>query len=149
MESLGLTEAQVAKYRQAFSVYDRDGNGSITTAELGATVKELWGKNPTESELKDMMKKMDRNNSGTIELQEFLATMANRRKRTEAEISDLFKKIDKDGNGVITADELRAAVKGLGGKTGEFDIEQIIKEADKDGDGKVNRAEFFKIMQSK
>ena len=34
-DSLQLTEEQIAGFKQAFSLFDKDGDGTITTKELG------------------------------------------------------------------------------------------------------------------
>jgi len=34
-DSLQLTEEQIAEFKQAFSLFDKDGDGTITTKELG------------------------------------------------------------------------------------------------------------------
>ena len=31
-----LTEEQIAEFKEAFSLFDKDGDGTITTKELGA-----------------------------------------------------------------------------------------------------------------
>ena len=46
-EEVRLTAEQM---KEAFSLYDQDGSGSITTEELG-TVMRSMGKNLTEAEL--------------------------------------------------------------------------------------------------
>lgn len=51
-----LTEEQIAEFKEAFSLFDKDGDGTITTKELGTVMRSL-GQNPTEAELQDMVKK--------------------------------------------------------------------------------------------
>ena len=46
------------EYRDAFKFFDKDGNGFITTRELGAIMRSL-GQNPTENELQDMVNEVD------------------------------------------------------------------------------------------
>ena len=44
-------------------MFDKDGDGSITTDELGTVMRAL-GQNPTEQELKDMINEVDLNGDG-------------------------------------------------------------------------------------
>jgi hypothetical protein len=68
-----LTKEQIAEFQVAFSVFDKDGQpDTINTKDLGALSRSL-GLKPTESELKDMIKKVDSDGSGTIYFAEFLA----------------------------------------------------------------------------
>lgn len=47
-------------------VQDKDGDGQITTKELGTVMRSL-GQNPSESELQDMINEVDADNNGTID----------------------------------------------------------------------------------
>ena len=47
-----LTKEQIAEIKEAFSLYDKDGNGTISTKELGTALRSL-GQNPTEAEIQD------------------------------------------------------------------------------------------------
>lgn len=49
-----LTEEQIAEFREAFKLFDKDGDGAITTKELGTVMRSL-NLNPTEAELQDMV----------------------------------------------------------------------------------------------
>ena len=45
-----LTEEQIIEFREAFQAFDKDGNGSITTKELGTVMRSL-GQNLSEGEI--------------------------------------------------------------------------------------------------
>ena len=47
-----------SEFRMAFSVFDKDGDGTITTKEMGEVLKNM-GHNPSESDLEEMLKEVD------------------------------------------------------------------------------------------
>merc|ERR1711982_55181 len=98
---------------EAFLLFDKDGDGTITTKELGTVMRSL-GQNTTEAELADMINEVDADGSGTIDFPEFLNLMARKMKDTDSE--EAFKVFDKDGNGFISAAELRHVMTNLGEK---------------------------------
>ncbi|KAJ3382899.1 hypothetical protein HDU84_003964 [Entophlyctis sp. JEL0112] len=142
-----LTEEQIAEFKEAFSLFDKDGDGTITTKELGTVMRSL-GQNPTEAELQDMINEVDADGNGTIDCPEFLTMMARKMKDTdsEEEIKEAFKVFDKDGNGFISAAELRHVMTNLGEKLTDEEVDEMIREADVDGDGQINYEEFVKMM---
>ncbi|KAL4237939.1 hypothetical protein ACF0H5_002649 [Mactra antiquata] len=145
-----LTEEQIGEFKEAFSLFDKDGDGRVTSKELGTVMRSL-GQNPTESELLDMVNEVDTDGNGNIDFPEFLTMMAKKMKETdsELEIREAFKVFDKDGNGFISSTELRYVMTNLGEKLTDEEVEDMIREADADGDGQVNYGEFLQIMLGK
>ncbi|XP_022846949.1 calmodulin-like protein 8 isoform X1 [Olea europaea var. sylvestris] len=169
-----LNEEQIVEFQEAFSLFDKDGDGSsrfstvnslsdsksynlgieyfagcITIEELATVIRSL-DQNPTEEELHDMIEEVDSDGNGTIEFTEFLNLMSKKMKETDAdeELKEAFKVFDKDQNGYISANELRHVMINLGEKLTDEEVEQMIKEADLDGDGQVNYEEFVKMMRT-
>ncbi|TFK60941.1 calmodulin-like protein [Pluteus cervinus] len=142
-----LSEEQIAEFREAFSLFDKDGDGTITTKELGTVMRSL-GQNPGESELQDMINEVDADGNGTIDFNEFLRMMAVKvhLQDNEAELKEAFKVFDKDGNGTISKAELRLVMNNLGEKVTDNELDDMIKEADTDGNGEIELAEFIKMM---
>lgn len=53
-----FTQSHLEEIRDAFNIFDRDGDGRITTDEL-STVMASLGQRPTKSELKNMISEFD------------------------------------------------------------------------------------------
>lgn len=142
-----LTDEQVCEFREAFNLYDKDGDGTITVLEIGCIMRSL-GQTPTDAELQDLIDEIDTDKSGTIDFTEFIKMMSKKATHinSESELIEAFKVFDKDGNEFITSQELRHVMTNLGEKITEEEADVMIKEADLDGDGKINYEEFVKMM---
>jgi calmodulin len=140
---LELTPEQINEFKTAFSLFDKDGDGTITAKELDTVMRSI-GQNPTEAELKDMINEVDVDGNGTIDFDEFLTLMALKMKDTdtEEELIEAFKVFDRNGNGLISAADLRNVMMNL---TDE-EINEMIREADLDGDRHINYEEFVRMM---
>ncbi|RRT47433.1 hypothetical protein B296_00039421 [Ensete ventricosum] len=171
-----LTDDQISEFKEAFSLFDKDGDGQTFSiplfspfffffffffsyllhwldrghVELGTVMRSL-GQNPTEAELQDMINEVDADGNGTIDFPEFLNLMARKMKDTdsEEELKEAFRVFDKDQNGFISAAELRHVMTNLGEKLTDEEVDEMIREADVDGDGQINYEEFVKVMMAK
>lgn len=144
-----LTEEQVAEFKEAFQIFDKNGDGSITVKELGTVMRSL-GQNPSDEEIQKMINEVDEDKSGTIDFNEFLGLMAKKMKEsnTEDDLLEAFKVFDRDGNGKISAHELRYVMMSAGEELTEADIADIIQSADTDGDGYIDYQEFVRLLMS-
>lgn len=146
-----LTEQQSASIKEAFSLFDKDGDGYITTSDLGTVMRSL-GQNPTQAEVQDMISDVNAaGRSGKIDFPEFLTLMARKLKDedSEEEILEAFRVFDRDGNGFLSTAELRHVMTSIGEKLTEDEVNRLIKEADADGDGQINYSEFVNIIMQK
>lgn len=142
-----LTQAQIVKFKEAFSAVDKDGDGTITVTELRTIMRSL-GQTPTEAELHDIIDEVGAGEGKrVIDFPEFLTLMVRQMKGTnsEEEIKEAFRVFDRNGTGYVCAVELRHLMINLGEKLTEKEVDEMIREADMDGDGQINYAEFMYV----
>ena len=148
-----LKDEQLAELKDVFSMFDKDGDGTITLSEFGSVMKAL-GQEPTEDELRIMMDSVDTDQNGVIDFDEFVGLMADHfyqdgeTPSREAELYEAFRVFDKNGDGFITEDELRLAMLNLGERLTGEELREMIKAADVDGNGTIDYNEFVAMMQN-
>ena len=105
--------------------------------------------NIDESELLDMVKKVDLNNDGVIDYQEFITAAFDREQTLSQENLDkTFKTFDSNGDGKIDKGELMAIFgTGQASDNDEKLWNDIIQQADLDGDGEIDHHEFTNSMR--
>lgn len=147
---VNLTEDQIEEFKEAFSLFDKDGDGTITAEELGVVMRSL-GRKPTMEELKAMIAEVDDDGSGQIEFPEFLSLMASKLQDTDSieEMREAFMVFDRDKSGSVSASELKHVMNNLGEQVTNEEVEEMIKEADADNDGELSFDDFLQFIQSK
>lgn len=142
-----ISKEATSEFKNAFALFDKDGDGTISTKELAAVMKSL-GQSPSEAELQEMIDECDKDGSGTIELTEFIAMMQRLRKHSdeESELREAFKVFDKNRDGLLSAEEVRYVMTNLGEKMTDDEVEDMIHDADTDRDGQINYEEFIQMM---
>jgi calmodulin len=145
-----IPENRLKEYRDAFEMFDKDKDGTITAKELANVMRSL-NQEPTEQELNDMINEVDIDGNGRVDFEEFVALMNRRSKETdtEDEVINAFRVFDKDANGLISSSELRHLMTTLGDKLTDEEVDEMIREADIDGDGYINYEEFVRMMMAK
>ncbi|KDR16279.1 Calmodulin [Zootermopsis nevadensis] len=140
------------EFREAFRLFDKDGDGSITQEELGRVMRSL-GQFAREEELQQMLHEVDIDGDGNVSFEEFVEIVSNMGAATdrtadqeEKELRDAFRVFDKHNRGYISASDLRAVLQCLGEDLSEEEIEDMIKEVDVDGDGRIDFYEFVHAL---
>lgn len=143
-----LTEDQKQEVREAFDLFDADGSGTIDVKELKVAMRAL-GFEPRKEEMKKMISEVDKEGTGKISFNDFLAVMTQKmaEKDTKEEILKAFRLFDDDETGKISFKNLKRVANELGENLTDEELQEMIDEADRDGDGEVNEEEFLKIMK--
>ena len=91
-----FTEEEIKELHEAFSIIDKDHDGSISLIELGNLMKRI-GKIVTHPELLKMVNAADMNGNSQIEFDEFLLMMAKNKKYqcSDQALTDVFNNFDK------------------------------------------------------
>ena len=134
-----LTEQQIKEYKEAFSIFDKDGDGTITITEL-STVLQSLGQNPTEEELEDIIREVDIDGNGEVDFNEFVLLMSKRLKASEHEdnLQDAFNIFDINGTGEIVGTNLFEVLTKLGENITLDEITEMINQIDVNKDGKID-----------
>ncbi|XP_063715392.1 neo-calmodulin-like [Symsagittifera roscoffensis] len=143
-----LTPQQVDEFRQHFRIFDKDGDGTISTAELGTVMRNL-GQTPTEEELHDMINEVDKDGNGEIDFEEFLEMMAGKMHAPtiDDEIQEAFKIFDRQSKGYITKNDIRNVMCRMPDIMKESELEMFLHVVDTDRKGKITFEAFADAMK--
>ena len=94
--SVKITDEQLESFKETFMMFDKDGDGTVSTKELGAVMRSL-GNNPTQEELEELIDDADRDGSGSVDFREFVELMIKREaeKETIDDLKQVFRVFDK------------------------------------------------------
>ncbi|CAH1140789.1 unnamed protein product [Phyllotreta striolata] len=156
VRNMPVSRSQMKEFREAFRLFDKDGDGSITKEELGRVMRSL-GQFARTEELQQMLQEVDIDGDGNVSFEEFvdIAWSASSGcdpnhtislEEEEKELRDAFRVFDKHNRGYISASDLRAVLQCLGEDLSEEEIEDMIKEVDVDGDGRIDFYEFVNAL---
>lgn len=159
-----------AQLKSVFATFDKNSDGYITKQELRDSLNNI-GMAMSEKDIADMIRRVDSNGDGLIDLDEFCESfdaLLGRGEMNEEEpgndsndddegkvdrdgdLKEAFDVFDGDKDGVITVEELGLVLSSLGFKEGKRleACKEMIRNVDMDGDGMVNFDEFKKMMKS-
>jgi len=174
---LELTEPQRAEIRQAFDLFDNDGQGArssalhrfavltggkvlklgtawLCTGVIGAdalkVVLRALGFEPGKEEVKALIASTDSTGSGLVDFNEFLEILINHMSKgdTREEAMRAFRQYDLDKNGRISFENLKQVTRNLGEKMTDEELLEMIQAADLDGTGLITPDEFWRVLSS-
>ena len=119
---------QVITWTQAFKKFDTGGRGRMSIHDLQRLMQSL-GFSVDQEQAEEMVNLADVDNTGTVELNEFLKLMVGqlRDKHTKHEFARKFQIYDKNNDGYIKESEIRKVSENLGIKLYGDQIDVLIK----------------------
>lgn len=117
----------------------------VLTLQTLVSVMKTVGQTPTESDMIDLMREMDIDNSGTIDFYEFVNIISQKMSPSETnqEIRHAFDLFDQNQDGIITFDDLKStAEKRFNNTINDFQLRQMIELADRNNHGYISFDDF-------
>ena len=138
---------------EAFSLFDKDGDGKISSQELSNVYKDLGGA-PNAAQIESMIKEADADADGQLNQEEFLEFMRGQMAAAsnEDQIIEAFRVMadDVDGTGKVNLSNLRNILTTVGQKLSEEEANMLANDAKPDtADDVVDYKAFVKRMMAR
>lgn len=145
-----IPEDQITALREAFSYFDKNGDGKLTGKELKEGIAKVKDCQLTEKDIDQAMDIMDSNKNGFIDYTEFIAAcMQSQAYLEENHLKQAFSYFDKDDSGKISKDELKECLQDEEMQLNEEVLNRMISEVDMNKDGQIDYNEYITMMQTK
>ncbi|GAB1738793.1 EF-hand [Hortaea werneckii] len=137
-------QAQSTNFKEAFSLFDKRGNGRVQLDSLGDLLRAC-GQNPTLAEIKDL----EHQAGGDFDFDSF-SKILNRPGgfRDPGEPEDYcrgFQVFDKDLTGFIGVGQFRYILTNLGEKMSDEEVDELLKAVDTSS-GELNYVDMVKTI---
>ena len=137
-------EQASTNYKEAFSLFDKRGNGRVALDSLGDLLRAC-GQNPTMSEIHDLEKQV----GGDFDFDTFQRVLNRpggfREPGEPDEYCRGFQVFDKDMTGYIGVGQLKYILTNLGEKMTEDEVDELLKAVDTSS-GQVNYTGSYIIL---
>ncbi|OEH74854.1 calmodulin [Cyclospora cayetanensis] len=133
--------ASTARLREAFALFDRDGDGELTASEALLALRSTGV--VVSSEESDGM-------PASMSWEQFEGWVSKKMSgaNPEADLIKSFKVFDTKGDGTLSTDELTQVIKTLGDLLTDDEVDKMIQDADPNKTGRINYAQFVKVLLS-
>ena len=148
---LDIPEDKINEYKEAFDMFDRDKQGTISCDEIYKIMKN-YGNPMKKEEIEYMIEEIDEDGDGEINFEEFVTMMEKQTNIIDETEEDAvllaFKNFDRDHDGKITNFEFKYILGQIGdGRFSNEEINLLFKEADLDADGMLDYQDFIRFWR--
>jgi Ca2+-binding EF-hand superfamily protein len=154
------TQQSATNYKEAFSLFDKRGNGRVSLDSLGDLLRAC-GQNPTLAEIRDLEKNVGGDCKASLHATKFLlmrctvdfdsfSKVLNRPGgfRDPGEPEEYcrgFQVFDKDMTGFIGVGQLRYILTNLGEKMSDDEVDELLKAVDTSS-GEINYMDLVRTI---
>lgn len=147
-ERPGLTDEEIEEIKEAFSLFDTDGSGTIDPKELKAAMHSLGfeKKSPTVYEMISELEERKQE----ITFDDFLDAISNKlgNRETRDGINRIFDLFDDDHSDTVNLNNIRRVAKELGETMSAEELKEMLQRASSNGE-EITREDFYNIMTKK
>eukprot|EP00350_Pseudokeronopsis_sp_OXSARD2_P013376 CAMPEP_0170547044 /NCGR_PEP_ID=MMETSP0211-20121228/5400_1 /TAXON_ID=311385 /ORGANISM="Pseudokeronopsis sp., Strain OXSARD2" /LENGTH=229 /DNA_ID=CAMNT_0010851831 /DNA_START=20 /DNA_END=706 /DNA_ORIENTATION=- len=142
-----FTDIELEKFKEAFIFFDRDGDGTMKAEDLGLALRSMGGL-VSNKEVEVLLRKYDPDRVGTIDLNDFIACMAEiiNKPDNEEEIRTAFSVFDKEDNELLSASEMGHVLTRIGDTLSQEEVTNFINILDVYGDGHIRMEELTSLL---
>ena len=138
-----LNENDIQKLKESFQAIDDNNDGMLSLDEMKKAIS--LNKGITCSNVEEIFKSIDTDNSGVINYTEFIAASLDKRIYLQEEkLKDAFKLFDIDGSGKISKNEIANILKV---ELNSEEVDKIFTKYDLNKDGEIDFNEFLNMMK--
>jgi calcium-dependent protein kinase len=135
-----------------FKDLDVDASGSVSMDELASGLGRL-GYDLDSDEIEQLVKRMDGNRDGVLNLDEFVAGLVDWGELQEDSqwaiwVSHAFNRLDRNGDGFISLSSIEELLAQEDDLERRLEARSMLREADANGDGRVSREEFAELLSA-
>ncbi|XP_070591625.1 myosin light polypeptide 6-like [Erythrolamprus reginae] len=147
-----FSEDQTTKFKEAFQLFDRTGDGKILYSQCGDVMRAL-GQNPTNAEVMKVLgnPKSDEMNMKMLSFEQFLPMMQTIVKNKDPvcfeDYMEGLRVFDKEGNGTVMGAEICHILDTPGEKMTEEEVEMLVASHE-DSNGCINYEELVLMVFS-
>eukprot|EP00197_Chlamydomonas_leiostraca_P016234 CAMPEP_0202862620 /NCGR_PEP_ID=MMETSP1391-20130828/3593_1 /ASSEMBLY_ACC=CAM_ASM_000867 /TAXON_ID=1034604 /ORGANISM="Chlamydomonas leiostraca, Strain SAG 11-49" /LENGTH=572 /DNA_ID=CAMNT_0049542175 /DNA_START=227 /DNA_END=1946 /DNA_ORIENTATION=- len=151
-------KSSIKDLKDLFDQLDTDASGAVSLDELSTGLRKQ-GYVLSDTEIEQLVRKIDADHDGNIDMGEFLTTLLDwnslqKEQNWQTYLDHAFKKMDHDGDGFISLDELLALLPPATTSAGPLaeaerraEAKLMLREADTNGDGQISREEFYDLLK--
>ena len=141
---------RASEIKEIFMLFDKNSDGFVHTKELGTVVRAI-NLNPTESEINEMERKVDRDSTGQFNLQSLENLIRERGKDTDTldDIINAIKVFDQDNDGKIPVEEFKSVMMKMGERMSEAEIMEIISDSELIYNYYIQVVDFAKMIMNR
>ena len=128
-KKLDIPEDQVAEYKEAFDMFDRNKTGTLSIGDITKIMKN-FGYPMTKEEARGMISNVDASGDGEVDFEEFVMLMEKQvHNLSDDPVLLAFRDFDKNDDGKITNREFKYILTHVGENTfSEEEVEGLFKD---------------------
>lgn len=135
-----------------FKDLDVDASGSVSMDEFSSGLGRL-GYDLDSDEIEQLVKRMDGNRDGVLNLDEFVAGLVDWGELQEDSqwaiwVAHAFSRLDRNGDGFISLSSIEELLAQEDDIERRLEARTMLREADANGDGRVSKEEFAELLSA-